>query len=146
MNFLIDTNIISEVRKGNRCQENVARWYDSIDDATLFLSVLVLGEIRKGIEKARSHQPDKAVALEKWLHGVADAFVGRILPIDQAVAEEWGRMSVKRSIPTIDGLLAATAKVHHLTLVSRNIADLRDCGAELFNPFESDPIRTSRVR
>ncbi len=136
MNYLIDTNIISEVRKGERCDANVAAWYDRLDDADLYLSVLVLGEIRKGIERARPKAPARTKALEKWLAEVREAFQGRILPVDDAVAEEWGRMAGGRSTPTVDGLLAATAKVHRMTLATRNMADVDGLGAKLVNPFE----------
>lgn len=139
MSFLIDTNIISEVRKGSRCDAHVAAWYASIDDAGLHLSVLVLGEIRKGIERARPNDRAKAEALEAWLKEVEVAFGDRILPIDRAVADEWGRMNAVRSIPVIDGLLAATAKVHGMTLVTRNDADVAGLGAKLLNPFTPAP-------
>ena len=135
MNYLIDTNIVSEVRKGHRCDAHVAAWYASIDDASLYLSVLVLGEVRKGIERARLKDSGRARALEKWLAAVRVAFAGRILPVDDAVAEEWGRMSAARPVATVDGLLAATAKVHRLTLATRNTADVADLGADVVNPF-----------
>lgn len=136
MNYLLDTNIISEVRKGAKCNPNVAAWYDSIDDGDVYLSVLVLGEIRKGIERARSRDPSQARALEKWLATVAGSFAERILPIDQTVADEWGRMGAKRPLSTVDALLAATAKVHGLILATRNVSDVADLGADLVNPFE----------
>jgi len=136
VNYLIDTNIISEVRKGAGCNGNVATWYASIEDHQIYLSVLVLGEIRKGIEKARVTQASRAAALEHWLAVVAAAFAGRILAVDQAVADEWGRMSAKQSIPTIDALLAATAKVHAMILVTRNVAHVANLGADILNPFE----------
>ncbi len=136
MNFLIDTNIISEVRKSAACDRNVAAWYASIDDGDLYLSVLVTGEIRKGIELARRRDPAKAAALGEWLKEVEAAFGDRILPIDRAVADEWGRMSAQRSIPVIDGLLAATARAHRMTLVTRNEADVAGLGANLLNPFQ----------
>lgn len=135
MSFLIDTNVISEVRKGPRCNANVAAWYASIDDGDLHLSVLVLGEIRKAIELARPRDPSKAAALEIWLTSVDAAFDGRILPIDRAVADEWGRMSGRRPVSTIDGLLAATAKVHRLTLVTRDESGVTGLGAKVLNPF-----------
>lgn len=135
MNVLIDTNVISEVRKGERCDAHVARWYDSIPDESLYLSVLVLGEVRNGIERARPKDAARARALERWLAAVRAAFAGRILPIDDAVAEEWGRMSAGRPVPVIDGLLAATAKVHRLTLATRNTADVAGLGADVVNPF-----------
>ena len=136
MNYLIDTNIISEVRKGARCDANVAQWYDSIDDTAIYLSVLVLGEFRKGVERARTTDLDQARALEKWLTAVLDSFAERILPIDQAVADEWGRMGAKRPVSTVDALLAATAKVHGMTLVTRNVSHVTDLGAKVINPFE----------
>lgn len=136
MNYLIDTNIISEIRKGTRCDSNVAGWYASIDDRSVYLSVLVLGEIRRGIEKSRSNDPIRARALEQWLLAAQEAFAERILPVDKAVADEWGRMSAIRSVPSIDALLAATAKTHRMTLVTRNISDIADLGADVLNPFE----------
>ena len=137
MSFLIDTNIISEVRKSAACDRNVAAWYASIGDDELYLSVLVTGEIRRGIELARRRDPAKAAALEKWLTEVDAAFGERILPIDRAVTEEWGRMSAQRPIPVIDGLLAATAKVNRMVLVTRNHADVEGLGAEVLNPFQA---------
>ncbi len=136
MNYLLDTNIISEVRKGAKCDASVAAWYDSIDDADIFLSVLVLGEIRKGVERARPSNPAQAGALEKWLTTVAESFAERVLTVDQAVADEWGRMSAKRPVSTVDALLAATAKVHGMTLATRNVSDVADLGADFVNPFE----------
>ena len=85
MNYLIDTNIISEVRKGRRCDANVASWYGKIEDASLYLSVLVIGEIRKGIERIRPKDNAQANAIEDWLLAVDKAFGERILPVDRAV-------------------------------------------------------------
>lgn len=136
MNYLIDTNIISEVRKGRRCNPNVARWYEKIEDASLYLSVLVIGEIRSGIEKVRPKDAAKANALDQWLKAVDKAFGERILPIDRAVANEWGRLNANRPLPVIDGLLAATAKTHRMTLVTRNTADIADLDVSTLNPFE----------
>lgn len=136
MNYLIDTNIISEVRKGAQCDPHVAAWYAAVDDGELYLSVLVLGEIRKGIERARAKLPAQAKALEDWLITVTHSFAERILPIDQAAAEEWGRMSAKRPVSTTDALLAATAKVNGMILVTRNVTDVADLGADILNPFE----------
>jgi toxin FitB len=136
VNYLIDINIISEVRKGSACNPRVVAWYGSIDDESIYLSALVLGEIRKGIERARPKEPAKALALEKWLSTLSRSFAERILPVDRAVADEWGRMSAKRPVSTIDALLAATAKVHGMTLATRNISDVTDLGANVLNPFE----------
>ncbi len=135
MSYLIDTNIISELRKGDRCDPHVSAWYGAITDDDLFLSTLVLGEIRKGVELARPRDPAKAAALERWLRQVEAAFDGRVLGIDTAVADQWGRMSAIRPIPVIDGLLAATAASNGLTLVTRNDRDIAGLGAMVLNPF-----------
>ncbi len=136
MNYLIDTTIISEVRKGGGCDPHVASWYGSIEDENIYLSVLVLGEIRKGIERARLKDSNRAAALEQWLSTLSRSFAERVLPVDQAVAEEWGRMGAKRPLSTVDALLAATAKVHGMVLATRNIADVSDLGAKVVNPFD----------
>jgi predicted nucleic acid-binding protein len=135
--YLIDTNIISEVRKGEQCDTNVARWYASLGDADIYLSVLVLGEIRKGIERVRRNSQDRARALELWLATLRERFADRVLPVDQVVADEWGRMSAIRSVPSLDALLAATAKVNQMTFATRNVADVAGLGADVINPFEA---------
>jgi len=137
VSYLIDTNIISEVRKGDRCDASVAAWYASILDGDLFLSTLVLGEIRKGIELARRRDRTKAEVLEGWLREVEVAFEGRMLNIDNAVSDQWGRISAIRPIPVIDGLLAATALTNGLTLVTRNDRGTDGLGAAVLNPFRS---------
>jgi predicted nucleic acid-binding protein len=136
MSYLVDTNIISEVRKGERCDPKVSAWYASIADEDLFLSTLVLGEIRQGVELARRRDPHKAAVLERWLGQVEAAFGTRVLAVDNAVADQWGRMSAVRPIPVIDGLLAATAVINRLTLVTRNDRQITGLGATILNPFE----------
>jgi len=136
LSFLIDTNVISEIRKGEHCDRRVAAWYESIDAGGVYLSVLVTGEIRRGIERMRRRDPARAAVFERWLADLGVAFAARILPIDRAVADEWGRLSAIRTVPAVDGLLAATAQVHSLTLVTRNIADIAGLGAAVLNPFE----------
>ena len=137
MSFLIDTNVISELRRGERCDRHVAAWYASVEPGGLYLSVLVTGEIRRGIERAQRRDPVRAAIFERWLADLGVAFTGRILPVDRAVADEWGRLSAIRTIPVIDALLAATARVHGMTLVTRNIADVTGLGAAVLNPFEA---------
>jgi predicted nucleic acid-binding protein len=133
--YLIDTNVISELRRPKRSPTVVA-WFSSVVAADLFLSVLTLGELRRGIEILRFKDPTAASSLDRWLEGVRTEFSDRILAIDDAVAEQWGRLSVRQPLPSIDGLLAATASVHGLTMVTRNTADFERSGVDLLNPFE----------
>ena len=137
MSFLIDTNVISELRKQDRSDAKVRAWYSTVTDDDLYLSVLVVGEIRQGIERVRSRDSEQAEALEKWLYQVRKLFGPRLLPITESVAEEWGRLNRIRPLPTVDSLLAATAKVNGLTLVSRNSADFADTGISYLDPFQA---------
>ena len=136
--FLLDTNIISEIRKGDRCDVGVATWFLRVPETELMISVLTLGEIRKGIEMARSRRDShQADVLEHWLQTVYFRFADRIFPIDERVADAWGRMYRLRNVPAIDGLLAATAAVYDLTLVTRNSADVDGLGVPVLNPFSA---------
>ncbi len=134
-NFLLDTNVISELRKGQRADSSVTSWFAEISDEEIFLSVVTIGEIRRGIESVRRRDPDSAASLDRWLARLSEAHGERILPVDRAIAEEWGRMNVPDPLPVIDGLLAATARVLGLTLVTRNVADVEATGVELLDPF-----------
>jgi predicted nucleic acid-binding protein len=136
LKFLVDTNVISELRKAERCNPGVAAWYATVKERDLCTSVLVLGEIRKGLERLRSRDPIQARRLDEWLLAVSSALGERALPIDAAVADEWGRLNGVRPVPVIDGLLAATARVHDLTLVTRNDTDVHGLGASVLNPFQ----------
>ena len=135
MSWLIDTNVISELRRGARCHAAVSAWWAGVEDSDLFLSVLSLGEIRKGCEAIRPRDAGRAAMLERWLADIAIAFGPRVLRIDERVAETWGRLSAARTVPVVDALLAATALVHDLTLVTRNTGDLEGLGAKVLNPF-----------
>jgi len=135
LSYLLDTNVISELRKGERADSNVTAWFADIADEEIFLSVLTIGEIRRGIESVRRRDPDSAAALDRWLALLSEAHGDRILPVDRAIAEEWGRMNVPDPLPVVDGLLAATARVLDLTLVTRNVADVEGAGVELLDPF-----------
>lgn len=135
MTFLLDTNIVSEIRKGVRAEPKVMQWLSEVADDSLFLSVLVLGELRQGVERVRARDAPSAERLDRWLRRLAEDYVGRILPVDDAVAQLWGRLNVPDPIPTVDGLLAATALVHDLTLVTRNVRDVSRTGVRVLNPF-----------
>ena len=134
--YLIDTNIISEVRKGRRCDPRVAAWYRAARDDELFLSVLVVGEIRQGIERLRPRNARQATALENWLEEILGSFGERVLPINERVAQIWGRLNTPEPLPVVDSLLAATAEAHGLTLVTRNLKDIERSGVRCLNPFE----------
>lgn len=135
--YLIDTNIISEVRRGRRCDPNVAAWYSAARDDELFLSVLVVGEIRQGIERLRPRNAEQAAALENWLNEVLRLFGDRVLPINERIAQIWGRLNARDALPVVDSLLAATAKAHGLILVTRNVKDVERSGVRCLDPFEA---------
>ncbi len=137
--FLLDTNCISELVRSNP-EPCVLDWIDAADESLLYLSVLTLGEIRKGV--AGLPQSKRRTQLETWLELELQArFSGRILPVDASVADRWGWLAAAakrsgRSLSAIDGLLAATALQHNLTLVSRNIGDFANTQTPILNPWE----------
>ncbi|MEQ1896593.1 MAG: type II toxin-antitoxin system VapC family toxin [Vicinamibacterales bacterium] len=135
MSYLVDTNVISELRKGPRADQGVTDWLASVNDFELFLSALTVGELRQGIERIRSRDRVSAVHLERWLHGIVTSFEDRILPVDAQVADAWGRLNAAKQTPVVDGLLAATAQVRDLTLVTRNIKDVQRTGVRCLDPF-----------
>jgi toxin FitB len=135
MTYLLDTNVVSELRKRDP-DPHVLAWYATVTSAELFLSVLSIGEIRLGIQRLRRKDEPQAVLLEQWLQGLYAAYRDHLVDVDAAVAEEWGRLNVPVPLPVIDGLLAASAKVRGCTLVTRNVADLQRSGVTLLNPFE----------
>lgn len=138
--YLIDTNIIAEVRKGARCDSHVAAWYGRVRDDELFLSVLVVGEIRQGIERLRPRDRQHADRLDRWLDELLDSFGDRILPITAKVAQTWGRINARSPFPVVDSLMAATAEAHGLTLVTRNLADVARSGVRCVNPFDPPKV------
>ncbi len=134
MSWLVDTNVLSELRKGERADSGARAWYASARPEELYTSVLVMGEVRRGIESIRRRDAASAMALEHWLGRLADGFADRILPVDAAVADRWGVLNVPDPVPTIDGLLAATALVHDLVLVTRNVRDVVATGVRVLDP------------
>jgi len=133
--FLLDTNILSELRKANRCDAGVRDWVEGAPAEELYVSVLVLGEIRQGVERIRMRDQAQARALEKWLQSLSTEFADRILPVDERVADRWGRLGLRQPVPTLDAFLAATALVHDLTVVSRDEDGFRRTGVRMINPF-----------
>ncbi|MGI8916416.1 MAG: type II toxin-antitoxin system VapC family toxin [Chloroflexota bacterium] len=136
MSCLLDTNVISEVRKPVQ-NAGVQQWFAGVRAEELFLSVMVAGEIRRGIERLRRRDPAQASVYETWLGTLRRDYVDRILPVTAEIAEEWGRLNDVDPLPVIDGLLAATARVHGLILVTRNTDDFARTGVRLLNPFTS---------
>jgi len=135
LKFLLDTNIISEIRKKDRAHPNVIAWVNGTDVRDMGTSVVVLAEIRRGIEFKRRHDPSQAKALDAWFEQMRRGLADRVLPVDEAVADRWARLNAPDPLPFIDGLLAATAIVRDLTLVTRNIADVKRTGVRLLDPF-----------
>ena len=136
MSYLLDTNVFSEMRKGRNCHPAVKSWWSGVSDVELHLSVLVLGEIRRGICKVQERDTKRARQYEAWLQTAMQYFAGRILMVDSRVADHWGRITAGRSLPLVDSMLAATALSHNLILVTRNTKDVSDTGAQFLNPFK----------
>jgi hypothetical protein len=133
--YLLDTNIVSELRKKERCAPKVDAWARTVERDQQYLSVLVVGELRRGAALRRRTDPVFADALERWIARLMQSFGERILPVTLEVAEVWGQLGAVRSIPPEDGLIAATAMVHGLTLVTRNVKDVQNLGVPLLNPW-----------
>lgn len=139
--FLLDTNIVSELMKA-RPNRHVAAWVESTPESLLYLSVLTIGEVRKGIDMMDGDSPRRA-ALQSWLdHDVRARFAGRILSFDDGVSERWGQLEAaarkhRVTLPTVDAQMAATALHHNLTFVTRNTVDVESTGVATFNPWNA---------
>ena len=136
MPFLLDTNILSELRKGARCDLNVLHWAAKESTQAHYISVLSLGEIRKGIELLRNKSPDKCIPLENWLEKLHIDYANCTIAITAEISKRWGELSSRRSLPVIDSLIAATALEFGLTLATRNTKDFDGFGISIVNPFQ----------
>ncbi|KAA1182447.1 type II toxin-antitoxin system VapC family toxin [Rhizobium tropici] len=134
--YLVDTNVVSEIRRGN---SQAIMWLRSVDPSTIYLSVITLGEIMRGIALKRKSDPRTAAHLDEWLRKLRHDHRNRILPITDQIAVEWGRIAAQRPRGDADGLIAATAIVHDLIVVTRNIGDFDDTGASIVNPWDQAP-------
>ena len=135
MGYLLDTNILSELRKGPKADPQVIEWAQRVRHQRQTISVRSLGEIRKGIAIIGRRDSVQATALDTWLQELSRVYASDILPVCSRVAEEWGYLNAKRNLPVIDGLLAATAIVHGLQIATRNVKDFEGMGLRLENPF-----------
>lgn len=135
MAFLLDTNVLSELRKGSKCDPKVRKWARANVSARHCISVLSLGEVRRGIDLLRQKDPRQCPAFGRWLTALRTDYADDLLPITEEIAERWGQMMAAQPQPVIDSLIAATALEHHLTVVTRNIGDFERTGVPLVNPF-----------
>jgi toxin FitB len=137
LTYLIDTNVLSELRKGPKTDPKVAAWAQTIDETDIFISVVTILEIERGILLGERRDKRQGALLRSWLiNRVIPEFKDRILPVDTSIARHCAALQVPDPRPHLDALIAATARVHRLRLVTRNVADFRGTGAELMNPWE----------
>jgi predicted nucleic acid-binding protein len=135
VSYLLDTNVLSETRK-RRQDPRVAQWVEATPADQLYVSVLTLGEIEQGIARVHARgDGEQAVVLARWLRDLEAGFGDRIIPVTLGIASEWGRQQLMQPVPVIDGLIAATARVHGWMVVTRNTKDFERTGARVLNPF-----------
>ena len=135
--YLLDTNVLSEMRKPGKADARVRRWAEGVDAASLFVSVISIFEMEKGVLSMERRDPRQGSALRTWLtKHVLSAFNGRILPVDSAVAMRCAALHVPDPRSDRDSFIAATAIVHNLTVVTRNVTDFKSTGVAVLNPWE----------
>jgi len=132
--YLLDTDVVSQTRK-KKPDAGVAAWLEAVPTEELYISVLVLGELKKGAALIRRKDPRAAESLENWIQGIRDQFSARILPVDEEVAAIWGELNAIRPLPVVDALIASTARAHGMTVVTGNEADISGLGVFVINPF-----------
>jgi toxin FitB len=139
VDYMLDSDVLSQLAKGGRADPGVIAWLRSVEPDSLYLSVLTLGEIRVGVEQEVGRAPARAAALDRWLAEVTSNYSDRLLDVDGQVADEWGRMKARtkpgRTVPDIDCLIAATASVRGLVVVTGNTRHFKDLAVEVLNPF-----------
>jgi predicted nucleic acid-binding protein len=139
VSFLVDTNVLSELRKRERGNRNVYSWTEATGWNALHASWISIAEMKRGVELIRRHDKPQAIVLRAWTEKVLELLRGRILPVDQAVAEIWADLMVPNPRSPLDTLIAATARAHGLTLVTRNVRDFAGTGIDLLDPWRYQP-------
>ena len=135
MSFLLDTNVLSELRRGLQADRNVLAWDHAVDETERFTSILVIAELMKGAQLRSRRDVGGSAVLEQWIGRIIEEFAHRILTVDITVSSIWARLMAQRARPPIDMLIAATAIAHGYHLVTRNVADFDGTGVQLINPW-----------
>jgi predicted nucleic acid-binding protein len=137
VNFLVDTNVVSELKRGKNAEPKVAAWFAAMPPERVFTSAIVLGEIRRGIELIAKRDKPQAAVLERWYASMRQRLGTRIIPVDEPVMMVWAKITVPDMLPAYDGLIAATALAHGLTVATRNTADYQRAGVEVIDPWST---------
>jgi len=135
VSFLVDTNVVSELKRGRNAAPSVTAWFAAVQSEEIFTSVVVLGEIRRGVELLARRDKAQAELLERWYGSMRQQLGTRVLPVDERVMMAWSRISVPDPLPAYDGLIAATALVHGMTVATRNTTDFRRVGVTAIDPW-----------
>jgi predicted nucleic acid-binding protein len=138
VNVLVDTNVVSELKRGRNGDPFVVAWFSTLSPERIFTSVVVLGEIRRGIELIARRDKPQAAVLERWYESMRQRLGNRVLDIDERVMTTWAKISVPDMLPAYDGLIAATALVHDLIVATRNVADYRRVGLRVVDPWSKN--------
>jgi predicted nucleic acid-binding protein len=136
VNVLVDTNVVSELKLGVRASPRVLAWFAALPPERVYTSVIVLGELRRGIELIERRDRTQAKVLERWYSSMRQRLGPRVLDVDESVMMAWARISTPDMLPAYDGLIAATALVHGMVVATRNSADFRRTGVEVFDPWK----------
>jgi toxin FitB len=139
VNVLVDTNVVSELKRGRNAAAAVTTWFAAMPPEQVFTSVVVLGEIRRGIELMARRDKPQAEVLGRWYASMRQRLGPRVLAVDEPVMMVWSRITVPDMLPAYDGLIAATALIHDLTIATRNTADFRRVGARVVDPWNDRP-------
>jgi toxin FitB len=135
VNVLVDTNVVSELKRGRHADPRVVAWFSKMPVERVFTSVIVLGKVRRGIELLARRDKRQAELLERWYASIREHLANRILAVDEPVMMIWSKISVPHMLPAYDGLIAATALAHGMTVVTRNALDYQRAGVDVIDPW-----------